>query len=137
MAEPQQIAHEIDRVMRLIDAQMHKRMPSIDCGRIGPMGTFVMMHLEELEPCGIQHLARAVGRDSSQMTRLTRSLEAKGMIGRHPSAEDGRVTVLELTGAGRGYLIDAKRELADAVGEIVAPLTDDQQAALLGLLRLL
>ena len=44
------LAQELDRVMRKIDAQMHKSMPAIDTGRIGPMGSLLLMQIHRIQP---------------------------------------------------------------------------------------
>lgn len=121
--------------MRKIDAQMHKRMPAVDRGRIGPMGGLLLMQLEELEPCSMQELASAMGRDNSQLTRLIRDLERKEVLARRQSPEDGRVTLLTLTEFGRAFLVQAKGELAAVVDEVVAPLGESDRATLLRVLK--
>ncbi|MEM6478105.1 MAG: MarR family transcriptional regulator [Pseudomonadota bacterium] len=121
--------------MRKIDAQMHRLMPRIDAGRIGPMGGLLMMHLEAIEPCAMQALAEALGRDNSQLTRLVRDLEEKGVLARTPSRQDRRVTMLSLTDEGHAFLGRAKKVLSEVVEEVAAPLTEDERAALLSALK--
>lgn len=135
MSRNQSLAHELDRVMRKIDAQMHKSMPAVDTGRIGPMGALLLMQLESLQPCNIQVLATAMGRDNSQLTRLTRDLEAKGVIKRETSAEDRRATLLSLTDDGRRFLSEAKSVLSAVVNEVATGLTDKEADTLIVLLR--
>lgn len=134
MASNHQIAQELDRVMRKIDAQMHRRMPAIDEGRIGPMGGFLLMQLETLQPCPIQALATAMGRDNSQLTRLVRDLEKKGVLQRRPSPTDGRATLLSLTDQGTQFLTKAKNELGSVLDEVVEPLSARERQSFLGLL---
>ncbi|MEM6728564.1 MAG: MarR family transcriptional regulator [Pseudomonadota bacterium] len=121
--------------MRKIDARMHKRMPAVDRGRIGPMGGLLLMQLEELEPCSMQELAAAIGRDNSQLTRLIRGLEDKGVLARGECAQDGRVTVLTLTDYGRAFIAKAKGELTAVVDEVVAPLSAEDRDTLLRVLQ--
>jgi DNA-binding MarR family transcriptional regulator len=135
MSVSQNLAHELDRVARMIDAKMHKMMPKVDHAKIGPMGSLLLMQLETMQPCSIQSLATAMGRDNSQLTRLLRDLESKGVVIRYPSPTDGRITLLELTDRGAAFLADAKAVLTEAVDDIVGPLEEPEKAILLSLLR--
>ena len=134
MSDNQQIAHEIDRVMRKIDAQMHRRMPAVDEGRIGPMGALLLMQLESMEPCSIQAVATAIGRDNSQLTRLIRSLEKKGVLRVERNETDRRSKTLTLTAEGRHFLLHAKKTLAEVVEAIVEPLDATDKRSLLAIL---
>lgn len=135
MSDSQNLARELDRVARMIDAKMHKMMPKVDHAKIGPMGSLLLMQLESMQPCSIQSLATAMGRDNSQLTRLLRDLESKGVLIRHPSPADGRMTLLELTDRGVAFLADAKAVLTEAVDDIVGTLEKPEKAALLNILR--
>ncbi|MEM6383353.1 MAG: MarR family transcriptional regulator [Pseudomonadota bacterium] len=134
MVDSERIARELDRVVRKIDAQMHRRMPAVDCGRIGPMGGLLLMQLQAIQPCPIQTLATAMGRDNSQLTRLIRDLESKGLLTREPSPSDGRATILSLTAEGTEFLKAAKSTLASVVDEVVAPLSQEERQTFVSLL---
>ena len=135
MSADPSLAHELDRVMRKIDARMHKVMPSVDTGRIGPMGGLLLMQLEDFQPCNIQLLATTMGRDNSQLTRLTRDLERKGVIKREPDPNDARATLLSLTPAGQSFLKEARAVLNDVVQTTAADLTEEEVGTLVSLLR--
>lgn len=135
MSDSQSLAHELDRVARMIDAKMHKMMPKVDHAKIGPMGSLLLMQLETMQPCAIQSLATAMGRDNSQLTRLLRDLESKGVLIRYPSPTDGRMTLLELTDRGVAFLADAKAVLTEAVDDVVGTLEEPEKTTLLSLLR--
>ncbi|MEL6954654.1 MAG: MarR family transcriptional regulator [Pseudomonadota bacterium] len=135
MSENKQIAQQLDQVMRKIDAQMHRRMPSVDTRRIGPIGAIMLMHLEGAEPCSINTLAQAMGRDNSQLTRLVRNLEARGLILRRESPTDGRVTLLSVSEEGHRFLARVVRVLEEVVAEIADPLGPQEKAQLIGLLK--
>lgn len=130
MNETRQIAQHLDRVMRKVDAQMHRRMPFVDKGRVGPMGALCLMHLEAHAPCPMQTIAREMGRDNSQLTRLVRDLDRKGLVARSDSPADGRITLLHLTPEGRAFLKEAVDMLETVVSEIVEPLSAEQRKAL-------
>ena len=135
MSDNQSLAHELDRVMRKIDAQMHKSMPAVDTGRIGPMGGLLLMQLVAMNPFNIQTLATAMGRDNSQLTRLTRDLEAKGVIKRERSQSDRRATLLSLTDQGATFLREAKAVLNAVVEDVAKDLSKEDSSRLIGLLR--
>lgn len=135
MPDNPSLAHELDRVMRKIDARMHKSMPAVDTGRIGPMGGLLLMQLDSMQPCNIQALATAMGRDNSQLTRLTRDLEAKGVLKREPSPNDRRETLLSLTEAGGAFLCEAKTVLSDVVEDVAKNLSEQECNTLIKLLR--
>ncbi|MEM6275842.1 MAG: MarR family transcriptional regulator [Pseudomonadota bacterium] len=135
MEEDYALAHELDRVMRKLDAKLHRLMPSVDKGRVGPMGGLLLLQLETMQPCNIQALATAMGRDNSQLTRLIRDLEAKGVIKRSPQPDDARATLVSLTPQGMAFLTEAKTVLAQVVNEVSEHLTASEVADLIGLLR--
>ena len=128
------LAQELDRVMRKIDAQMHKSMPAIDTGRIGPMGSLLLMQIHRIQPCKNQTLATAMGRDNSQLTRLTRDLETKGVLKREPSRDDKRATLLSLTAEGENFLNEAKSVLNEVVQSVAKGLSREETETLIGLL---
>jgi MarR family transcriptional regulator, organic hydroperoxide resistance regulator len=60
-----------------------------------------VLHLVEPDqPIPMGRLAEALACDASNVTGLVDRLESRGLVRRHPSAEDRRVKVLELTPAG-------------------------------------
>lgn len=134
MSENQQLAHELDRVMRSIDAHMHKSMPAVDRGRIGPMGSLLLMQLESMEPCSIQALAIVMKRDNSQLTRLIRDLERKRVLRTAQDENDGRTKAVTLTDEGHTFLLKAKETLTAVVEEVVAPLNPEEKRTLLTIL---
>ncbi|MEM9128387.1 MAG: MarR family transcriptional regulator [Pseudomonadota bacterium] len=135
MTQSRQMAHELDRVVRKIDAQMHKQLPQKDSRRIGPMGVLLLMQLETLQPCPIQALANLLGRDNSQLTRLIRDLEQKGVLERKPHEKDKRVSLLQLTESGQEFLEDAKGTLTVIVDQVIDPLTASERTTLLNILN--
>lgn len=128
------LAQELDRVVRKIDAHMHKRMPQKDTARIGPMGALLLMQLEASQPCSIQTLANAMGRDNSQLTRLIRDLEQKGVLARKPHETDKRISLLHLTDGGQEFLSGAKDTLTEVVEMVAEPLGMEERRMLVDIL---
>jgi DNA-binding MarR family transcriptional regulator len=60
-----------------------------------------VLHLiDPAQPIPMSRLAEALACDASNVTGLVDRLESRGLVRRHPSEEDRRVKVLELTRAG-------------------------------------
>jgi DNA-binding MarR family transcriptional regulator len=80
-------------------------------------------------------LRSRLGVDSGQMSRMLRALEAEGLVSVTPSAADGRVRVVRLTGKGlaeRAILDERSDELA---ASILDPLDDAQRTELVAAMR--
>ncbi|MEM6371384.1 MAG: MarR family transcriptional regulator [Pseudomonadota bacterium] len=135
MLENQEIAYEFDRVMRFMEARMHRLMPKVDVGKVGPMGGLFLMHLGQLEPCSLNALAQATGRDNSQLTRLMRTLVEKGLLTREQSETDGREAVLRLTPTGHKFILEANRMMAKIVQDMLSEFSPTDREQLLGLLK--
>ena len=67
---------------------------------LSPAQCHVLHLIEPGQPIPMGRLAEALACDASNVTGLVDRLESRGLIRRHPSAEDRRVKVLELTPAG-------------------------------------
>ena len=84
----------------------------------------VLLVLASSEPASQQQAARRLGVDRTTMVALLDALEAKGLVTRHPHAEDRRRNVVELTTTGRGTLRDATRASDEAERQFLAPLSN-------------
>jgi DNA-binding MarR family transcriptional regulator len=82
----------------------------------------VLLVLASSEPASQQQAARRLGVDRTTMVALLDALEAKGLVTRHPHAEDRRRNVVELTATGRDTLRDATRASDEAERRFLAPL---------------
>ena len=89
----------------------------------------VLLVLAGCEPASQQQAARRLGIDRTTMVALLDALEDKGLVTRHPHAEDRRKNVVELTPAGRTTLREAMAASEKAERQFLAPLTgpDAQQ----------
>lgn len=135
MRDPYEVAYLVDRFMRRISADLHHKAVEIDTDRVGPFGGMVLLTLSDIEPAPVQKLVEQMGRDKSQMTRAIKSLEDKGMIARRNCPEDGRVSLLELTQKGRGFVADIKEVLSTVIDEILAPVSAEERRNLVAALR--
>lgn len=74
----------------------------------------VLLLLAGHEPASQQQAAKRLGVDRTTMVAVLDTLQAKGLVSRHPDAEDRRRNVVELTDAGRETLRHATRASDDA-----------------------
>ncbi|MEM9530550.1 MAG: MarR family transcriptional regulator [Pseudomonadota bacterium] len=123
------LALNIDRLMRRIHAELQPRASEFDQYRVGPLGGMLLLTLGEREPADIQSVVEALGRDKSQISRLIQRYERQGLLVRQKSAQDGRVSLLRLTPAGRQQLEWIQEALAEVVGDIFAGLSREERAA--------
>lgn len=77
-----------------------------------------------------QQAAQRLAIDRTTMVMLIDGLEAKGLVARRPHPDDRRKNVVALTDAGRQALRRATRAVEAAEQQFLAPLTDDEAAAL-------
>jgi DNA-binding MarR family transcriptional regulator len=82
----------------------------------------VLLVLAGHEPTSQQHAAQRLGIDRTTMVALLDTLEGKGLVSRHPHADDRRRNVVELTDAGQATLRQAVEASDDAERELLAPL---------------
>jgi DNA-binding MarR family transcriptional regulator/GNAT superfamily N-acetyltransferase len=69
-------------------------------------------------------LAADLSLDPGYLSRLVRALVDRGFVARSPSPNDGRETVLALTEAGRAAFAPLEQKSNNAVGALLAPLTE-------------
>ncbi len=124
----------IDRFMRTIHFGLQERAPGFDREAVGPGGGIVLMTLCDAGRISLNELTKRVARDKSQMTRMIRSLETKGLVDREVSPDDGRVTLVFLTAKGEGVVRELMRAVAEVVGEILEPISAEERLTLQNLL---
>jgi MarR family transcriptional regulator, lower aerobic nicotinate degradation pathway regulator len=91
--------------------------------------------LAEVGPSSQNSLGRQTAMDNSTINGVVRRLHQRGLVEKYPSPEDGRLHMLRLTAEGR-RVCDRVLPLAREITRMtVAPLTRDEQATLLRLLR--
>src|SRR5689334_20138477 len=101
---------------------------------LSPAQCHVLHLIEPDRPIPMRQLADALACDASNVTGLIDRLESRGLIRRHPSAEDRRVKVLELTPAGirlRSTVLERMTKPPD----ILDRLSADEQRALVRILK--
>jgi DNA-binding MarR family transcriptional regulator len=105
--------------MRLAELHEETLAPfGIDARELG-----VLLVLAGHEPASQQQGAQRLGVDRTTMVALLDTLENKGLLSRHPHAEDRRRNVVELTERGRDTLRGATQASDDAERALLAPLS--------------
>ncbi|MEM9331107.1 MAG: MarR family winged helix-turn-helix transcriptional regulator [Pseudomonadota bacterium] len=130
-----ELALLVDRFMRRIHFGLQSRAPDFDKKSVGPGGGFILMTLADMGYTRLNELTRRVARDKSQMTRTMHSLERKGLVRREPSPTDGRVSMVSLTPEGDVVVGELMAAVADAIGEILEPISEEEKETLKHLLR--
>ena len=129
------IAHLLDQMMRRVHVGLQARSAAFDAHGVGPGGGMVLMTLAEIAPAPIHALVSQVARDKSQITRMLKALEGKGLIAREMSQADARVCVVDLTAEGLATVEVLRGAVAEVVDEILAPLEEADRVVLKGLLE--
>ena len=106
---------------------------------IHPGQEVMLLELAASGPLTHGQLAIACGCEPPTITGSVRKLEAAGLVARHPSATDGRVTIVDLTERGHALLPDLKacwQRLAEqSVGDLTVTSVDHLAEALTDLAR--
>lgn len=133
-ADSTEFAFQVDRFMRRLNARIHAQAPLFDEERIGPIGGMILMALAEAQPTPMQTIARMLGRDKAQLSRMFNNLERRGLVARAANAADQRSSLLSLTKKGEAFVERIKGVVGGVVGELVEPLTPAERDELLRLL---
>jgi DNA-binding MarR family transcriptional regulator len=80
-------------------------------------------------------LCRTLGYDSGAMTRMLDRLEKLGLVRRAPSAQDGRVMTVSLTGAGEALYPRLKPIAIDVLDAHLQGFTPEEAGQLMGFLE--
>ena len=130
-----ELALLIDRFMRRIHFALQAKADGFDTENVGPGGGIVLLTLADMPGVGMQELTKRVARDKSQMTRMIRSLENKGLVLRTPSPCDARVSLVTLTDAGEEVVDALRHAVADAINGILDPISPDEKKAFQDLMQ--
>lgn len=129
-----ELALLVDRFMRKIHSGLQERAPGFDREKVGPGGGIVLMTLADTGRISLNELTKCVARDKSQMTRMVRSLEAKGLVQREVAPDDGRVSVIYLTPKGSEIVGELMQTVAEVIGDILEPISESERKTLQSLL---
>jgi DNA-binding MarR family transcriptional regulator len=112
--------------MRLEELNTQALAPfGIDARELG-----ILLVIASHEPGSQQQAAHRLGIDRTSMVALLDALEDKGLVSRHPHAQDRRRNVVELTAGGREIVQQATEASDRAEAALLAPLSPQQGARL-------
>ena len=129
------IERALEQLLRLnASRKVHARQVAAAGVRISAPGLTLLRRVQEEGPLPLGELARRTEMDPAATGRQIRALEDEGFVQRDPSAEDGRVTVVRVTPAGR----EARRRIGEVVGShmegVLATWSDSDRSDLARLL---
>ncbi len=107
------------------------RMDELDAQALAPFGIDarelgILLLIASHEPGSQQQAARRLGIDRTSMVMRLDALEVKGLVSRHPQAEDRRRNLVELTDTGRDTVRRATAASERAERTLLAPLTPQE-----------
>lgn len=126
MASPDDLAEELrESIGRLVRATraLTDELPLTQSSSLG--------HLDRQGPMTIADLARARGVKHQGQSRTVGELSERGLVAREPSPDDGRVSVIRITDAGRDALLRERRARAGRFAEVIAGDLSPEDRALL------
>lgn len=124
----------VDTFLRRVFAAMGDEIKVVDLP-VTPQDIRILMVIHKYETISISNLASRILRDKSQVTRKIKALEASGILFRKSSAEDQRVTILELTPLGAQAAEKVQRIMHGVLGEILEPLSQTEKNNLAEILQ--
>lgn len=119
----------LDRFVRRIHLSLSAKAAEFDTYKIGAGGAIFLLTLDEMGTVPLSRLTAHMMRDKSQMTRLVRTMERKGLIVRSPSETDARVTYVALTKAGHSVVRVHLDAVSETIDEMMAPFDETESAA--------
>jgi DNA-binding MarR family transcriptional regulator len=131
--------YRVDQQIGFLLRQANQRHVAIFAARMGDKLTTMqwsaLVKLQEIQPSSQNQLGREIAMDAATTKGVIDRLVARGYVSTSPDPEDGRRLILSLTGAGDEAV---ERNLACAqtvTEETLAPLSLEERATLLDLIR--
>jgi DNA-binding MarR family transcriptional regulator len=92
----------LERLFRLtMNRKVHTRQTAAVGADVTRAGYAILRCLDERGPLPLSEVARASSMDTAAASRQVKTLEADGFVERASAPDDGRVSILRLTRAGR------------------------------------
>ena len=120
------VLHAAHRVRTGVDARLR------DDGLSLPR--YKLLKALAVESRSMREVSDLMGIAPRTVTDIIDGLEASGLVARVPHASDRRVTLLELTDAGRKRLAEARCRADAVTAEVMVGLNRTERATLVGLL---
>jgi DNA-binding MarR family transcriptional regulator len=129
-----EVADEFNRTAKLLVRRFDERLG--EHGVSTPRSRLVV-EVARAQPVRITELARAVGISQGTASTLVDALVRDGLLERHASADDRRSVLLRVTDEGAALAQDWTTGYEVAAEELFRPLTAQQMATLVDILRIL
>lgn len=129
-----EVADEFSRTAKLLVRRFDERLG--EHGVSTPRSRLVV-EVARAQPVRITELARAVGISQGTASTLVDALVRDGLLERHASADDRRSVLLRVTDDGAALAQDWTTGYELAAEELFRPLTAQQMATLVDILRIL
>ncbi|WP_235499478.1 MULTISPECIES: MarR family winged helix-turn-helix transcriptional regulator [Janibacter] len=115
--------------LRLACMRISRRVRFESTDEIAPHQFSVLSRLEDgpLTPRALADIEKV---SAPSMTRTVGCLVDDGLVERHDDPDDGRRILVELTAAGRDFLMTVRRQRGRWMSERVSELTSEEQAVL-------
>lgn len=118
----------------------HQRHTALFLSIMGPLALTptqfaALAKIRDLGQTTQNHLGRLTAMDQATVQGVVQRLIARGFVARKPDPADRRVMVLSLTVAGARAAHDAIERAREITRATLAPLTDDERATFVDLLR--
>jgi MarR family 2-MHQ and catechol resistance regulon transcriptional repressor len=120
------------RAMRAVSEALRRELRAWD---LSPTEFGVLEALYHKGPLPLGELAQRILITGASTTYTVKALETRGLMRRHPCAEDQRVVFGELTDAGRSLLCEVFPAHAESMRRLMAGLSTDEKLAAVDLLR--
>lgn len=101
-----------------------------DRSQLSASAAFVMNRVRREGPIRLTALAVKEGVSQPSMTQLVQRLERQGLLVRLADPEDGRASLIAITGAGQRLLDERQRTRRNRLAKLLETLSEDEQAAL-------
>lgn len=136
--EKREFAAEVEKLLRFICFKVRVNgREALKDYPITPAQFDVLQRLYFDGPQTMTKLSQMLGVAKSTMTGLVMRLERDGYLQRHPSRQDRRVVVVEITDKGTGVIKTVIQRRVDYVERIMGQLKSETQRRTLNILKTL
>jgi DNA-binding MarR family transcriptional regulator len=121
----------VSRRLGYLFKHVQMRMEELNAQALAPFGIDgrelgILLVIAGHEPGSQQQAAQRLGIDRTSMVARLDALEDKGLVSRHPHAQDRRRNIVELTAAGRDTVKRATKASERAEAALLASLTPQE-----------
>lgn len=121
----------VSRRLGYLFKHAQERMQELNAEALAPFGIDprelgILLVIASHEPGSQQQAAQRLGIDRTSMVARIDALEVKGLVSRHPHAEDRRRNVVDLTDAGRDTVRRANAASERAEAALLASLSQQE-----------